>query len=223
MKPLGLGQPAANQVDLGLRSRDAALGLLLEGMEHVDRLVKLRREHGPEPVAGVISPELHGDGSLQHGTDALAHEPGGLRLPMPDGREDFQHVDAGHLGNRAPANARERVAFQTRQPVLGMLRVGPRRPLLFEHPRGTQMVANIQVVVTVADTALRNAGTGACDSRPRSKSVTTRYRASPATCSMPSRTPRTALSDEVHVIRDQVRADMVTLVTTPDPQLCGRG
>ena len=36
----------------------------------------------------------------------------------------------------APANAREHVAFQTGQPVLGVLLVAPRGPLLFKHPCG---------------------------------------------------------------------------------------
>ena len=43
---------------------------------------------------------------------------------------------AGHLADRAPANAREHVAFQTCQPVLGVLLVAPRGPLLFKHPCG---------------------------------------------------------------------------------------
>ena len=40
MKPLGICQPAADQVDLSLRRGDASLRLLLEGVEHVDRLVE---------------------------------------------------------------------------------------------------------------------------------------------------------------------------------------
>ena len=50
---------------------------------------------GAVSVAWVIRPALHGDGTLHHGADALPHEPGGLRLPMPDGGEDFQRLGAG--------------------------------------------------------------------------------------------------------------------------------
>ena len=62
----------------------------------------LRSEDRPDAVARVVGPQLHRHGPFQHRPDTLAHPPGGLRLLVPDGREDLQHVGAGHLRHQSP-------------------------------------------------------------------------------------------------------------------------
>ena len=59
------------------------------------------------------------------GPDALAHPPGGLRLLVPDGREDLQHVAAGHLRHQSPADPREGVGFQAAKPGARVPGVAP--------------------------------------------------------------------------------------------------
>ena len=73
---------------------------------HVPDNVLLGAEDRADPVAGVVDPVLHGHGPFQDRTQAQAHPPGRLRLPVPDGREDLKHVGAGNLGDRHLADAR---------------------------------------------------------------------------------------------------------------------
>ena len=62
---------------------------------------------------------------------AGAHAPSPCdRLPVPDGREDLQHVGARHFRDRHLADAREGVAFQAAQPGLRVLAVAPGGPQL---------------------------------------------------------------------------------------------
>ena len=85
----------------------------------------LRSEDRPDAVARVVGPQLHGHGPFQHRPDALAHPPGGLRLLVPDGREDLQHVAAGHLRHQSPADPREGVGFQAAKPGARVPGVAP--------------------------------------------------------------------------------------------------
>ena len=57
--PLGGPQPAPDQVELGLRRRDASLRLLLEGVQDVDGGLEPDRVDGPEGVAVVARDDLH--------------------------------------------------------------------------------------------------------------------------------------------------------------------
>ena len=54
-------------------------------------------------VARFVVSQVHRDRPLQHRPDARAHGAGGLRLDVPDGREDLQHV--GRV-DRVPGIAR---------------------------------------------------------------------------------------------------------------------
>ena len=96
----------------------------------------LRAEDRPDPVAGVVAAVLHRHGPLQHRPEALAHAPRGLRLVVPEGGEDRQHVGARHVGNQACADAGEGVAFQARQPAFRVPAALPAGPLLVQHAAG---------------------------------------------------------------------------------------
>jgi len=50
VKPLSFGESAANQFDVLLRRRDAALGFLLEGVENVNHIGKL---HSVDSTIGI--------------------------------------------------------------------------------------------------------------------------------------------------------------------------
>ena len=63
----------------------------------------------PEGVARrVVRPIAHRDRPLHHGTDPLPHPPRGLRLVVPDRRQDRQRVSRGHVGHGHRPDARER-------------------------------------------------------------------------------------------------------------------
>ena len=100
---------------------------------HVLGNVLLSAKDRADPVAGVVDPVLHGHGPFQDRTQAQAHPPGRLRLPVPDGCEDLKHVGAGNLGDRHLADAREGQPPQARQPLAGVFPVAPSGPLLFQH------------------------------------------------------------------------------------------
>jgi len=51
--PFGRSQPLMNEADLSSRRRDAPLRLLLEGMQHVDRVCEADRVDSPVGVAHV--------------------------------------------------------------------------------------------------------------------------------------------------------------------------
>ena len=89
-----------------------------------------------DPVAGVVDPELHRHGPFQDRAQTLAHPPGGLRLPVPDGREDLEHVGARDLRDGHLADAREGEPPQARHPLAGVSPIAPAGPLLFQHTRG---------------------------------------------------------------------------------------
>ncbi len=95
--------------------------------------VALGTEHRPDPVGWVVVAQVHRDGPLQHGVDPLLDGLGDDRLGVPDGGEDREHGGAGHLRDRPPADARERVAFQAASPRLRLLRGLPASPLLVDH------------------------------------------------------------------------------------------
>ena len=85
-----------------------------------------------------------------------------------------------------------------------------------------QMAANIQVMVTLADTALRNAGTGGLQ---LAGTVEVAFAASSDSGETlrALRNPSDGILDDVHALRDQVRADVVTLVMGFSNNSCGRG
>ena len=95
----------------------------------------LRSENRPDAVARVVGPQLHGHGPFQHRSDTLAHPPGGLRLLVPDGREDLQNVGAGHLRHQSPSDPREGVGFQAADPGALVSGVAPSGLFLFQHAR----------------------------------------------------------------------------------------
>ena len=95
----------------------------------------LRSEDRPDAVARVVGPQLHGHGPFQHRTDTLPHPTGRLRLLVPDGREDLQHVGAGHLRHQSPSDPREGVGFQAAKPGARVSGVAPSGLFLFQHAR----------------------------------------------------------------------------------------
>jgi hypothetical protein len=54
MKPLSFCKPAANEIDFFLRCGNAALGLLLEGVQHINHVGKLHGVHGAIGV-GIVT------------------------------------------------------------------------------------------------------------------------------------------------------------------------
>ena len=100
---------------------------------HVPGNVLLGAQHRADPVTGVVDPVLHGHGPFQDRTQAQAHPPGRLRLPVPDGREDLKHVGTANLRDRHLADARKGQPPQARQPLEGVFPVAPAGPLLFQH------------------------------------------------------------------------------------------
>ena len=70
------GRQRARRVHRRDRRRDLGVGRRLE----VANGQVVRAKHRPEPVARVIGAMLRRDGSLEHGADALAQPPRGLRL-----------------------------------------------------------------------------------------------------------------------------------------------
>ena len=103
---------------------------------HVLDHVMLGTQNRADPVAGVVNAQLHRYGPFQDRLQAQAHPPGGLRLPVPDGREDLEHVGAGDLRDGHLADAREGEPPQARHPLAGVSRVAPAGPLLFQHTGG---------------------------------------------------------------------------------------
>ncbi len=96
----------------------------------------VRAEHRPEPVTRVIGAMFQRHGALQHGADALAQPPRGLRLAVPDGFEDFQHIVGRHLGDRPLADAGENIVLEAAPPVAGVARVAPALAQLVPDPLG---------------------------------------------------------------------------------------
>ena len=92
---------------------------------HVPHELLLAAERLPEPVARIVATVLHGDGPLHHGADALADTPRRLRLPVPDGPERLEHVGAGEVAHRHPADVREHVSGQARLPLMAVPRAAP--------------------------------------------------------------------------------------------------
>ena len=56
----------------------------------------LRAAHRPDPVAGVVGPELHRHRPFQHRANALVHRLGRGPLRVPDRGRDLQNVAARH-------------------------------------------------------------------------------------------------------------------------------
>ena len=98
-------------------------------------LAQLPAEDRPDAVAGIVGAVVHRNRPIHHGADALAHAPGRMRLHVPDGREDLQHVGARDLRDRTPSDAREGIALKTAQPCSGVCRVAPSCPLLLDDKR----------------------------------------------------------------------------------------
>ena len=113
-----------------MHRRDRRRGLGVGQRPEVANGQIVRAEHRPEPVARVIRTMLQRDGPLQHGADALAQPPRGLRLAVPDGLEDLQHVGGRHLGDGPLADAGEDIVLEAPPPVAGVPRVAPALPQL---------------------------------------------------------------------------------------------
>ena len=93
----------------------------------------LRPKDRPDAVTRVVHAQLHRHGPLQHRPDALPQPPGGLRLVVPDRREDLQHVGTRYLANQAVSDPWEGVALQACQPALRVPAVAPAGPFLLYH------------------------------------------------------------------------------------------
>ncbi len=59
MKPLSFCKPAANEIDFFLRRGNAALGFLLESVQHINHVGKLHGVHGAIGVGIVTVDYLH--------------------------------------------------------------------------------------------------------------------------------------------------------------------
>ena len=103
---------------------------------HVLHNVTLWAQDRVDPVTGVVDPELHRHRPLQHRADALPQPPGGVRLRVPDGREDLQHVGASDLRHRHLPDAREGVPLEGQDPLAAVRPISPAGLLLFYHTRG---------------------------------------------------------------------------------------
>ena len=127
------GQPGGRQCRRSPHRPDSRSHLpMRQGLQVPDNVL-LGAKHRSDPVAGVVDPVLHGHGPFQDRTQAQAHPPGRLRLPVPDGREDLKHVGAGNLRDRHLADAREGQPPQARQPLAGVFPVAPVALLLFQY------------------------------------------------------------------------------------------
>ena len=98
--------------------------------------VALGTENRQDAVARIVRPKLHGHGPFQDGPDSLAHGPGRLRLHVPYGREDLQHVRAVDLRYRPLPDAREGVALKAAAPVLRVPPAAPAALLLLDDAAG---------------------------------------------------------------------------------------
>ena len=103
---------------------------------HVLDDVMLGTQDRVDPVARVVDPELHRHRPLQHRADALPQPPGGVRLRVPDGSEDLQHVGASDLRDRHLPDAREGVPLEGQDPLAAVRPISPAGLLLFYHTRG---------------------------------------------------------------------------------------
>ena len=103
---------------------------------HVLHGVMLGTQDRADPVARVVDPELHRHRPLQHRMDALPQPPGGVRLRVPDGSEDLQHVGARDLRDRHLPDAREGVPLEGQDPLAALRPTSPAGLLLFHNTRG---------------------------------------------------------------------------------------
>ena len=71
-----------------------------------------------------------------HGRDALTHGAGRLRLDVPDGRQDLQHVGRVDFRDRPATDAREGVPFEAPPPVLRVPPAASPATLRLEHALG---------------------------------------------------------------------------------------
>ena len=116
--------------------RDRRRHVPVRHRRHVPHDPVLRAEHRPEPVAGIVGSQVHGDGPFHHRPDALAHRARRLDLAVPDRRENLQHVGAVDLRDRAIADAREGVVLQAVEPRLRLPAPAPAGALALDHGGG---------------------------------------------------------------------------------------
>ena len=79
---------------------------------HVLHDVTLGTQDRVDPVTGVVDPELHRHRPLQHARMRCRKPPGGVRLRVPDGSEDLQHIGARDLRDRHLPDAWEGVPLE---------------------------------------------------------------------------------------------------------------
>ena len=63
-------------------------------------------------VAGIVVSQVHRNDPPQHAPDALVHRAGRLRLHVPGGRLDLQHVGGVDLRDQPAADTEEGIAFE---------------------------------------------------------------------------------------------------------------
>ena len=103
---------------------------------HVLHDVTLGTQDRVDPVTGVVDPELHRHRPLQHRADALPQPPGGVRLRVPDGSEDLQHIGASDLRHRHLPDTWEGVPLEGQDPRAAVRPTSLAGLLLFYHTRG---------------------------------------------------------------------------------------
>ena len=111
-------------------------GLTVRQRPHVRDDVALRAEYRPDPVGRVVAAEVHRNGPLQHGMEALPDGLGDDRLGVPDGREDRQHVGARDLPRRAGCRCAGRRSVEGCCATPDLLGVLPAALLLLDDAAG---------------------------------------------------------------------------------------
>ena len=84
-------------------------------------------------VAGIVVSQVHRNDPPQHAPDALVHRAGRLRLHVPGGRLDLQHVGGVDLRDQPPGRHGGRHSVRGWDPVLRIPPVARAPTLLFEH------------------------------------------------------------------------------------------
>ena len=103
---------------------------------HVLHDVMLGTQDRADPVARVVDPKLHRHGPFQHRANALTEPSGRLRLRVPDGSEDLQHIGASDLRHRHLPDTWEGVPLEGQDPLAAVRPTSLAGLLLFHHMCG---------------------------------------------------------------------------------------
>ena len=103
---------------------------------HVLHNVMLWTQDRADPVGRVVDPQLHRHGPFQHRANALTEPSGRLRLRVPDGSEDLQHIGARDLRHRHLPDTWEGVPLEGQDPLAAVRPTSLAGLLLFHHMCG---------------------------------------------------------------------------------------